>query len=474
MTHASTGDTDIERPDGTVWQQARVHAVRTDLEHGVVEEAPRETPLVAEVDVAVVGGGPSGVGAALAAAEQGASVLLLERHGMLGGIWTAGLVNPFFDPCKGWIVDRLIERLKSRGAWQTKGFDVFDVEQMKYVLERMVAEAGVEFWYHCPATDPVVEDGCVRGVIFEGKSGREAVLAKVVVDCSGDGDIAARAGVPFQVGRPQDGYCQPMTLMFEVTGFNGLGDLSAEELRVRGIYDELRAAIQEHALEIDLPFGPQRFGAPAFIPLPQPGVAAVQATHIYKHDPTDTRQLTRATAAARRQLHEVFLPAMRKIPGMEDIRLSQTAPQIGVRESRRLEGTYRLEMEDMLEARRFDDAVTCLDFNIDIHEIDPQDPTPTLPPLPEGISRAEVPMCDLPFRCLVPREVDGLLFAGRCISGSHYTHAAYRVTGTCMATGQAAGLAAAEAASHAIFPRSIDGKKLHRRLVALGAKFLGD
>jgi hypothetical protein len=474
MTHATHRETDTERPDGTVWQQARVHAVRADRERGVVEEAPRETPVVAEVDVAVVGGGPSGVGAALAAAEQGASVLLLERHGMLGGIWTAGLVNPFFDPYKGWIVDRLIGRLKSRGAWEKKGFDVFDVEQMKYVLEGMATEAGVEFWYHCPATDPVMKDGCGRGVVFEGKSGREALLARMVVDCSGDGDIAARAGVPYQVGRPRDGYCQPMTLMFQVTGFSGLGDLSAEELRVRGIYEELQSAIQQHALDIELPFGPQRFGAPAFIPLPQPGVAAVQTTHVYKHDATDTRQLSRATAAARRQVHEVFLPAMRKIPGMEDVRLTQTAPQIGVRESRRLEGEYRLQLEDMLEARHFDDAVTCLDFNIDIHEIDPADPTPSLPPLPEGVSRAEVPMCDLPFRCLVRREVDGLLFAGRCISGSHCTHAAYRVTGTCMATGQAGGLAAAEAASRSVSPRRVDGKELHRTLAARGAKFLGD
>lgn len=472
MTDANPRNTETDRPDGTVWQQVEVHSARADRERGVVEEAPRETPVAAEVDVAVVGGGPSGMGAALAAAEQGASVLVLERHGLLGGIWTAGLVNPFFDPYKGWIVDRLIERLKSRGAWQKKGIDVFDVERMKYALERMAVEAGVEFWYHCPATDPIVEDGCVRGVICEGKSGREAVLARVVVDCSGDGDIAARAGVPFQVGRPQDGYCQPMTLMFEVTGFSGLGELPAEELTVRGVYDELQSAIEEHSLNVELPFGPQRFGAPAFIPLPEPNVAAVQATHVYKHDAIDTRQLARATAAARRQIYEVFLPAMRKIPGMENIRLAQTAPQIGIRESRRLEGAYRLELEDMLEARRFEDAVTCLDFNIDIHEIDPEDPTPSMPPLPEGMSRAEVPMCELPYRCLVPRELDGLLFAGRCLSGSHYAHASYRVTGTCMASGQAAGLAAAEAAARSVSPRCIDGARLHDMLAGRGAKFL--
>jgi hypothetical protein len=460
------------RPDGDTWQQTEPPDIRPDPEADAVREAPRRTPLAGRYDVVVVGGGPAGMGAALAAAGEGASVLILERHGMLGGIWTAGLVNPFFDPHKGWLVDAVIERLKGRGAWEQKGLHVFDVEAMKYVLEGMAAEAGVEFRYHCPVTDPVMDGDRVVGVLCEGKSGRRAVLASVVVDCSGDGDLAARAGVPFQVGRPSDGYCQPMTLMFEVTGFTGLDGTPAARLTVRGIFDQLSAAIAEGDLDIELPFGPQRFGAPAFIPLPGRAAAVVQATHVYKFDATDTRELTEATVAARRQVHEVFLPALRRIPGMENIRLARTAPQIGVREGRRLEGGYRLEIEDMLEARRFEDAVTSMDFNIDIHEIDPADPTPSVPPLPDGMERRDIPMCDIPYRCLVPKEVGGLLFAGRCISGSHYTHAAYRVTGTCMAMGQAAGLAAARAVSRGVGPAEVDGSGLHRALAERGARFL--
>ncbi len=457
-----------EKGDGLTWRRIEPHGTQIRNGRRIVREAPRDTPVAGRWDVVVAGGGPSGVGAALAAAEHGASVLVVERHGMLGGMWTAGLVNPFFEPYKGWIVDRLIERLKARGAWRKKGLHVFDVEHMKYVLERMAREAGVEFWYHCQVTDPIVEGDRVVGMIVQGKSGREAVLGKIVVDCTGDGDVAARAGVPFQIGRPQDGACQPMTLMFEITGFEGLGGRPAEEVGTHGIIEHLERAIEEHGLGIELPYGPQRHGTPAFIALPADRVAVVQATHVYRYDATDTRQLTRASVEAREQVHEVFLPALRKVPGLENVRLSQTAPQIGIRESRRLEGQYHLDLDDVLEGRRFEDAVTGASFPLDVHEIDPDDPTPSLP---EKARSAKVAGYDIPYRCLVPREPDGLLFAGRCISGSHHAHASYRVTGVCMATGQAAGLAAARAATRSISPRELDGTQLHQDLAHLGVRF---
>lgn len=457
-----------EKPGGLTWQCIQAHATRIGDGRRTVREAPRETPVAGEWDVVVAGGGSAGVGAALAAAEEGASVLLVERHGMLGGTWTAGLVNPFFEPYKGWIVDRLIHRLQAGDAWRRKGLHVFDVEQMKYVLERMVREAGVEFWYHCQVTDPIVEGNRIVGVIVQGKSGREAVLGKVVIDCSGDGDVAARAGVPFQVGRPDDGACQPMTLMFEVAGFEGLGDRPAAAVGTHGIMEHLEQAIEEHGLGVELPYGPQRHGTPAFIALPANSVAVVQATHVYRHDATNTRELTRATVEAREQVHETFLKALRKVPGLENVRLSQTAPQIGVRETRRLEGQYRLELDDVLAGRRFEDAVTSASFPLDVHEIAPEDPTPSLP---ERARSANVVGYDVPYRCLVPRELDGLIFAGRCISGSHHAHASYRVTGICMATGQAAGLAAAQSGARSISPREMDGKKLHARLAELGAAF---
>ena len=452
--------------------RAAARQMDVDAAAKAVAEPARKTPVVAEVDVVVVGGGPAGVGAALAAASEGATTLLVERHAMLGGMWTAGLLNPLFDPRKGWIVDRLIDNLQQRGAWVRKGMDVFDVETMKYVLERMMAEAKVEFWYHCPFTEPILQGDRVRGVIVESKSGREAVLAQVVIDCTGDGDVGARAGVPFEMGRSTDGLCQPMTLMFEISGYESFRGLAADRLATHEFYRDLTKAIEKHEFPIQLPYGPQRSGTPYLIALPGKAVAVVQATHVYRIDATDVRQATRATVEARRQVHEAFLPAMREIPGLENLRLSQTAPQLGVREGRRLEGRYRLELEDLLQARRFDDAVTSIGFHVDLHELDPQDSTPKLPEFPPGVTRHTISKCDIPYRCLVPKQVQGLLWAGRCISGSHLAHSAYRVTGTCMAMGQAAGLAAAIAVQREVLPADLDGAELHTMLQQRGVQFL--
>jgi hypothetical protein len=438
-----------------------------------VAEPARQVPVAAEVDVLVAGGGPAGVGAALAAGSQGAKTLLLERHCMLGGMWTAGLLNPLFDPRKGWLVDRMVETLQEQGAWVRKGsMYVFDVEAMKFLLERMMVEVQSRFWLHCPVTEPIVEDNRVRGVIVESKSGREAVLAKVVIDCTGDGDMAARAGVPFELGRPHDGLCQPMTLMFEVCGYKGFRNMPAERVTVHEFMRDLSTAANEHSLDLAFPFGPQRSGTPYLIATPGKAVAVIQATHVYKIDPTDARQVSGAIVEARRQIHEVFLPAMRRIPGLENLRLAQSAPTIGVREGRRIQGRYRLDLDDLLEARRFDDAVTSTGFHLDVHEIDPTNPDdPKLPPLPEGMTRHTIPRCDIPYRCLLPENVDGLLVAGRCISGTHVAHGVYRVTGTCMGMGQAAGLAAATAAARNVSPAALDGKDLHQMLVERGARF---
>lgn len=428
------------------------------VDRASIQESPRRTPVAADVDVLVVGGGPTGVGAALAAASEGAKTLVLERHGMLGGMWTAGLLNPLFESRKGWLVERLVDRLRDAKAWQDHPkFPVFDVELMKYVLEEMLAEVNVDFWYHVHATDPVVVDHCVRGVIVEGKSGREAVLARTIVDCTGDGDIAARAGVPFRFGREFDGLAQPMTLMFEVTGAETIAT------RTRNILKELNTAIAENNLPIELPYGKHPRGTPYSIPVPEPDATAIQATHVYRYDATDTRDVTLATVEARKQVHEIFFPAMRKIPGLEKLRLSQTAPSIGIRESRHFEGHYTLNADDVMDGRRFDDAVTSCAFGCDIHEIYPDD---------THARRIPAKPFEIPYRCLLPKSIKGLLFAGRCISGTHEAHASYRVTGTCMAMGQAAGLAAAMAVGRGVTPDEINGRDLRAALKDRGAQFL--
>jgi len=432
--------------------------VTIDAGRSVVEEAPRQTPVAAAVDVLVVGGGPTGVGAALAAASEGAKTLVVERHGMLGGMWTAGLLNPLFEPLRGWWVERLVGRLQEAGGWREHPkFPVFDTELLKYTLEQMLDEAGVDFWYHVQAADPLVIDRRVRGVFIEGKSGREAILANTVIDCTGDGDVAARSGVPFEFGRPVDGLAQPMTLMFEVEGVESLGPDTQHILKI------LTDAIEANDLPIRLPYGKRPRGTPYLIPPPADGVGAVQATHVYRFDATNTRDLTRATVEARAQVHEIFFEALRNVPGLEQIRLAQTAPSLGIRESRHMEGHYTLNAADVTAGRRFEDAVVSCAFGCDIHEIYPDD---------KLAHRISAKPFEIPYRCLVPKSVRGLLFAGRCISGTHEAHASYRVTGTCMGLGQAAGLAAAMATAARATPDEVDGRELRAALEQRGVNFL--
>ena len=437
--------------------QMTSHPMEVQPGSGMVLEAPRRTRVAADVDVLVVGGGPTGIGAALAAAREGARTLVIERHGMPGGVWTAGLLNPLFDfEKKGWLVAELIERLKKAGAWRAWKFSwTFDIEAMKLLLETMLAEAKAASWYYSLVADTIVERGRVRGVVVEGKSGREAVLAKVVVDCSGDGDVAARAGVPFRLGRVPDSACQPLTLMFEI---DGLGDWV--QTKAVDLYDRMAEAIQRDRLPVKLPFGRVNY-APWIINVPRPGAAVVQATHVYQINPLDTRDLTRATILARRQAHDL-VQVMKRIPGLESVRLVQTAPAIGVREARHLAGRYTLSLDDLRAGRRFEDGVTFGAFGVDIHDVKPGE---------KSAHGTKIRPYQIPYRCLVPESVRGLLFAGRCISGTHEAHASYRVTGTCMAMGQAAGLAAALAARQGKSPDEIDGRALRQALEARGAGF---
>lgn len=439
-----------------------LHPMSLDRSRNVVIESPRRTPVIADVDVLVVGGGPAGVTAALAAAKNGSKTLCIERHGMLGGVWTAGLLNPLFDTAgKGWLVPELITRLRERKAWKPwKWTHTFDIEAMKLVLEQMMQEAGAQWWYYSYVVDSIVENGRIRGVVVESKSGREAILAKVIIDASGDGDVAARAGIPYEVGRDGDGLCQPMTLMFEVDGVSAFPiQQNAGEL-----YDALTTALKERGGP-SLPFGRAK-NVPWIIHNARDNTASVQATHIYRMNSLDTRELTRATVEARQQAHDLTL-LLRSVPGLENIRLIQTASAIGVRESRRIRGHYRLNLEDIIAERNFEDAVTFGTFPLDVHEMDPNEASRS--------SRIDATQpFGIPYRSLLPIHMEGLLVAGRCISGSHEAHASYRVTGTCMGMGQAAGLAAAMCAAEHSLPTQLDGARLKRALLDKGVGILGD
>ncbi len=446
-----------------------VHPKSIDANH--VIESPRRVNIRSDVDVLVCGGGPAGVGAALGAAREGAKVLLIERHGMLGGVWTAGLLNPFFE-CdgRGWIVDELTQQLRSAGAmrpWMKT--HTFDVEVMRRSLETMMTEAGVQLLYHTLIADTIMEADRVRGVILESKAGREAITARTIIDTTGDGDVAANAGCAYELGRMSDGLLQPMTLMFEVTG---LGAFEHDNARL--LYDAMQKAMLDHQIDVELPFG--RVGyAPWIINTPHRGDGAIQATHVYRMNPLDPADLTRGTIACRQQAEQI-VRVLKHVPGLEDIRITHSAAQIGVREARRIRGKYYLQYADLHEGRTFDDAIAGCGFVVDIHDPNP----PSAPNVDQRQSASgrlstavdhgpKMKPYEIPYRCLIPQDVRGLLVAGRCISGSHEAHASYRVTGTAMATGQAAGLAAAWALAEQTELTDVPGAKLKRTLQDRGA-----
>ncbi len=454
-----------------------------------IELPPRRAVLAGETDVLVLGGGPAGLGAALGAAQAGARVVLAERYGFLGGNATAALVMPLMsfhtsrpvpekkgattllptdhgpgEPIIAGVLKKLLERLVSAGGAippsLATGYVVpFDPEWFKLVALELLDEAGVQFLFHSFASGILGTGGKVEGAILESKSGPLAIRARVTVDCTGDGDVAVAAGAPYDVGRA-DGLVQPMTLMFRVVefqraAFEGYVERHPKQWRgVHGLWDLVREATQ--AGELELPREDILFFA-----TPHEQEVSVNSTRVTRVLGTDVWDLSYAEWASRRQMRQIAAFLRRHVPGFEQSYVAQSGVQVGVRETRRVLGDYQLTADDVLAARKFDDAVARGAYPIDIHN--PKGSGTVLKRLPPG------EVYDIPLRCLLPRRVEGLLVAGRCISGTHEAHSSYRVMPIVMATGQAAGVCAALAARRGVAPRTVSVKTVQGELARQGA-----
>lgn len=454
---------------------------------------PRTGTVAASVDVLVVGGGPAGLGAALGAAAAGARTALVERYGFLGGNATAALVMPLMsfhnevrsalesypeaavrlmpnDHGPGQAVvagalNRLLGRLLELGGalapGPSTGYTVpFDPEVLKLAAMDVLDDAGVEVLLHALASG-VVGDGAPEGVVFETKSGPVVVEAAAIVDCTGDGDVAARAGAPYEVGRVEDGLTQPMTLMFRMVEFDRhrfseYVERHPDQWRgVHGLWEVLADARAAGELE------PPREDL-LFFATPHEREVSVNSTRVTDALGIDVWDLSVAEWAARRQMWQIAEVLRRRVPGFAEAYPVQSGTTIGVRETRRILGEYRLTAADVLEGRAFDDAIARGAYPIDIH--DPAGGGGTrLIRLPPGAAY------DIPLRCLVPLRVERMLVAGRCISGSHEAHSSYRVSPIAMATGQAAGVCAALAARSRRTVREIDAAEVQRELLHQGA-----
>ena len=451
---------------------------------------PRTGTLAAHADVLVVGGGPAGLGAALGAAAAGAHVVLAERYGFLGGNATVSLVMPLMsfhterqppppsadgtrlmpidhgagDAVVAGVLEELLERLIAVGGAvapsQETGYTVpFDPEAYKLVLLDLLDDAGVEFLFHAFASG-VVMDGGVPGVVFETKSGPVVVSAPLVVDGTGDGDVAAAAGAAFEVGREGDGLVQPMTLMFRMVEFERpefaayVRDNPDQWRGVHGLWDLVAKATQ--AGDLQLPREDVLFFA-----TPHEHEVSVNTTRVGGRLATDVWDLSFAEWQSRRQMRQIADFLRRYVPGFERAYVAQSGVNVGVRETRRIVGDYQLTAEDVLSARKFHDAIARGSYPIDIHN--PKGTGTVLQKLPPGEAY------DIPLRCLLPQGVDWLLVAGRCISGTHEAHSSYRVTPIAMATGQAAGVCAALAARAGTSPRRVEPGAVQDELVRQGA-----
>ena len=411
-------------------------------------------------DVIVAGGGPGGLAAAVSAARNGADTLLVERYGFLGGMATAGLVNPFMtywageEQIIGGVLQEVIDRLTALGAYGKGSRTAFDPEAFKLVADQMCEDAGVKVLLHSFLSDATVSGDAIESIEIAGKSGKTSISARVYVDGTGDADLAFMAGARCEKGRDEDGLMQPMTLNFRVC------KVDTSRMPPRGeefnkLFDKAKAEGR-----LDCP----RENVLLFLTTRE-GEIHFNQTRITHADGTSTEDLTRAEIEGRRQAWQFLDFLRRDVSGFEQAEMLMSGPQVGMRETRRVMGEYVLTGEDVLSARKFDDCIARGSYSIDIHS--PTGAGTVIQRLKPGESY------DIPYRCLVPLGIDNLLIAGRPISATHEAHSSLRIMPICMGIGQAAGTAAALSIKQGVAPRALDVSLLQSTLRSQGAN-LGD
>ena len=401
--------------------------------------------------VIVSGGGPAGLAASVAASRQGVETLLIERYGFLGGMATAGLVSPFMpwhangSPLVAGIFEEMQRRMKAmHGFGGEREPAAIDPEVFKVVADEICHDAQVRVRLHTLVAEVTREGSVIASIRTESKSGTEDWTADVYVDCTGDADLAFRAGVPCDHGRDEDQLAQPMTLNFRMAGAEIEHMPSRQE--VNRLFDQAKAEGRLHQPRENV----------LFFYTTRPGVVHFNTTRVTGLSGADADDLTAAEIEARRQAHELAHFLVARVPGFERAYLEQSGAQIGVRESRRIRGDYALTGDDVVNARKFPDAIARSNYPIDIHN-----------PAGSGTVIEEVPAGDyyeIPYRCLLPVGMDNLLVAGRCASATHEGQSSLRVMPQCFAMGQAAGVAAAMAVRDGISPRQVDAEELRRAL----------
>jgi hypothetical protein len=445
--------------------------------------------------VLVTGAGPAGIVAAIAAAREGADTTIIEQNGFVGGVAGMGLgLQGFYDTSArrviGGIPWEIVRRMVETGlcvimrndddptdAFYLSRYIRFNPELFKRISTEMLLEAGVHMVSRSMVTGIVREGNRVMGVQIENKSGPSKILADCLIDCTGDGDLAARAGAEHELGRRGDGVMQPMTMLFFLSHVNVPEAEQAKVLTRQpwNVVEPERLVGKVNSYRLDLARWTEQLSKAI------PEVPKITGTnfhdygngifhtgnfiHISHLDGSNGEQLSRAETVGRTVVWRLVEFLQKNVPGFEAVNLVQIATHVGVRETRRIQGHYYLTVEDARKARQFDDNVLQCGNLMDIHDSYASDYVK----LDAGTQIEGGRSFGMPYRCLIPRGIKGLLMAGRCVSGSREAQSSFRVMGTCMAMGQAAGTAAALAVRTRIDPDSLDSQVLRNRLLTVGA-----
>ncbi len=448
-----------------------------------ITEPAREIPLLMETDIVVVGGGTTGPLAAISAARRGKRVVMIERFGSLGGNLTLGLNTKPSGALVGGLPLEIWNLARSVGGAgpdymavvKTGGVKIAspcDPEMMKILLTRLCVDSGVQILFETFVSGPVTEGGRVTGVVIESKAGRQFIAAQVVIDCSADADIAAKAGAPFVMGSGEDDAAsrkmQPVSMYFTMNkvDIKRLADWArtCEDVPARAI----------PATDAGLAYGLwltgfngslQQWQKDTGVKLQRDnitlktadGLMYVNATRVTGVDVFDPKQFADAIVECYRQIEGVARYLRERIPGFEGASIGQIAPVLGVRETRHILGEYTLTGADSTQGTHFDDSIAADVSALDIHD-----------PKGADVDFQGLRPYEIPYRCLVPMNVEQLLVAGRCISADHAAHARSRNMPACMATGQAAGIAAAVAIDEGVPVRKVPVVRVQSILRALG------
>lgn len=422
--------------------------------------------LTKKYDLVVAGGGLAGVSAAVSAAREGVSVLLVERYGFLGGMATAGLVNPLMPYCvwkASWEYDwtekvnqgifrEILANLAELDGLHENN-QTFNEELLKLSLDRLMKKHKVDVLLHTFISAAKRDKEKLNSVIISNKSGQQEIKADYFVDATGDADLSALANCEYKIGREEDGLCQPMTLCFRIADVDinkfdpesrELVNEKYQEYKDKGIIKNPREDVLtfQHVVE---------------------NVVHFNSTRIVGKSAVDVEDLTAAEIEAREQVYELYQFMKNNIPGFGNSKLLMSAPQIGVRESRRIVGEYVITQEDLLNTTKFKDSIARGTYPVDIHN-----------PSGTGTVLKDIPYGDyytIPYRALIPLGVDNLIVAGRPISSTHEAHSAYRIMPICASIGEGAGSAASIASKKGISFREVDSKAIHNLLDKYGALY---